>query len=590
MHDPRKFYENSLAVHSSSLARVKRQIVQVSMARLVLFLVAAAAVYVLYGKTPWVWMVLITALVLFLFMVSRHTQLRYQKDKLLSLIAINEVELAVLDGKFHQLPDGQEFQVPGHYFSQDIDLFGRGSFFQYCNRTALRQGAAMLAGMLLENQIEGIRQKQEAIQELGVIPEWRQEFLATANLVKAETPTTQIVLWFANYRYFIPLSLKYLPYFFSFFSALVILSYSLGWITGWVLAGWFFLGLAITGMFAKRINRLSEDLAKLQSVFHQYKKLTGILEDTVFQSPLLKVRQGGIAQAGNKASKTLGRFSKLLNSLDQRNNMLIGFLGNGFLLRDIKVSFDIEAWIRKEGVMVAGWFETIEYFDAFNSLGNFAFNHPDYSYPEIVAESEVLKVTDAAHPLIRPERRVPNDLCIGEEEFFIITGANMAGKSTFLRTISLHIVMANTGLPVCATSSRYAPIKLITSMRTSDSLTDDESYFFSELKRLKFIVEEIAKDRYFIILDEILKGTNSTDKAIGSRKFVEKLVISKSTGIIATHDLSLCEVAVSQPRVKNYYFDAGIVEGELNFDYKLKPGICQNMNASFLLKKMGIVE
>jgi DNA mismatch repair ATPase MutS len=149
--------------------------------------------------------------------------------------------------------------------------------------------------------------------------------------------------------------------------------------------------------------------------------------------------------------------------------------------------------------------------------------------------------------------------------------------------------MANMGLPVCAESFKYSPIKLITSMRTSDSLADDESYFFSELKRLKFIVEEIKLENYFIILDEILKGTNSTDKAIGSKKFVQKLVASNSTGIIATHDLSLCEIEKELTEIKNYYFDAEIISDELHFDYKLKNGICKNMNASFLLNKMEII-
>ena len=188
------------------------------------------------------------------------------------------------------------------------------------------------------------------------------------------------------------------------------------------------------------------------------------------------------------------------------------------------------------------------------------------------------------------ESPVLNDIQIKNEQFFIITGANMAGKSTFLRTVSLQIVMANIGLPLCAKEVDYSPIKLITSMRTTDSLTDDESYFFSELKRLRFVVDEIKSDCYFIVLDEILKGTNSTDKAIGSRKFVEKLISSKATGIIATHDLSLCEAANDLPQVRNHYFDAEIINNELHFDYKFKDGICQNMNASFLLKKMEIVD
>ena len=178
---------------------------------------------------------------------------------------------------------------------------------------------------------------------------------------------------------------------------------------------------------------------------------------------------------------------------------------------------------------------------------------------------------------------------IDKEQFFIVTGANMAGKSTFLRTVSLSIVMANCGLTVCAENFQYSPIKLITSMRTTDSLTEDESYFYSELKRLKFIVDKIKDKDYFIILDEILKGTNSKDKAIGSKKFVEKLTKSKSTGIIATHDVSLCELENEFSEIKNYYFDAEINNNELLFDYTLKTGVCKNMNASFLLQKMEIV-
>ena len=231
----------------------------------------------------------------------------------------------------------------------------------------------------------------------------------------------------------------------------------------------------------------------------------------------------------------------------------------------------------------------IAFFDAYNSLGNYGFNHYKQQYPTIVSTG-VINAQQTGHPLLNPEACVLNDFKIDNEQFLIITGANMAGKSTFLRTVALHIVMANMGLPVCATKAQYAPIKLITSMRTTDSLTDDESYFYSELKRLKFIVDQIKTDRYFIILDEILKGTNSTDKAIGSRKFIDKLVASKSTGIIATHDLSLTAAADELDEVANYYFDAQIVDGELYFDYTLKEGVCQNMNASFLLKKMEIVD
>ena len=238
---------------------------------------------------------------------------------------------------------------------------------------------------------------------------------------------------------------------------------------------------------------------------------------------------------------------------------------------------------------MSDWFEVVSFFDAYNSLGNFAFNHPKGVFPEIIKNGPVINATQLGHPLLNKTKRVDSDLLIDNEQFFIVTGANMAGKSTFLRTVSLHIVMANVGLPVCAKSSQYFPVKLITSMRTNDSLSEESSYFFSELKRLKYIVDAIKKEPYFIVLDEILKGTNSTDKAIGSKKFVEKLVASKATGIIATHDLSLCEIEKELNEVKNYFFDAEIINDELYFDYTLKQGVCKNMNASFLLKKMDII-
>ncbi len=255
----------------------------------------------------------------------------------------------------------------------------------------------------------------------------------------------------------------------------------------------------------------------------------------------------------------------------------------------MRSALKVERWIAENKSVVEKWFEVIEFFDAINSLGNYAFNHKSNVYPILSDENVAIEAKDFGHPLLSKEKAVTNDIRLNKEEFFIITGANMAGKSTFLRTVALNIVMANCGLPVFATSFVYSPIKLISSMRTSDSLQNDESYFFSELKRLKFIVDEIKTDRYFIILDEILKGTNSKDKAEGSKKFIKKLVESKSTGIVATHDLSLCTLSDELPQVKNHYFDAEIVNDELFLDYKFKDGVCQNMNASFLLKKMKIV-
>jgi len=488
------------------------------------------------------------------------------------------------------LPNGDEFKNPKHYLSQDIDLFGQGSFYQYANRTSLKQGSEVLSRLLLENSITDIRVKQEAIQELGQMPEWRQEFSAIASLVKTETPFNVIIKWLKTYQVFVPNYMSYFPMVFSLVSVALISMYFMDLLNGWGVIIWLFIGLGITGSYLKKINKLWANTSKVQSTFHQYQKLIVELENTQFAADLLREQQAVVLHDKMNTSRILEEFSKILNALDQRNNMIFGILGNAFLLWDLQQCFKIEKWIQNHGDDVEAWFKVIAFFDAHNCLGNFAFNHPEFAFPMISDEKSVLKSKDAGHPLLNPERRILNNFQIDREQFLIITGANMAGKSTFLRTVSLQIVMANIGLPVCASKTEYSPIKLITSMRTSDSLTDDESYFFSELKRLKFIVDEIKDDQYFIVLDEILKGTNSTDKAKGSRKFVEKLVASKSTGIIATHDLSLCDAAKDLPQVQNFYFDAEIIDDELHFDYKFKKGICQNMNASFLLKKMEIVE
>lgn len=590
MDNLKAFYKHRIELHTKVLGQVKRQLAISGIIRLIVFVIAAGFTYLFFGDAQWVLGTLIVAIALFLYLVSRHTDLQYKRDKLLALIKINETEIQVLERNFRHLPDGSEYKDSTHYFAQDIDLFGKGSFYQYSNRTALKQGSDMLVELLLANDVTNIEDKQEAVAELSKLPDWRQEFSAIAVLVKTDTATKTIVSWLAGYKAYVPKAMRYVSYIFSLVSLILIGGYLLGILPGFPIFIILLAGLLLSGLYLKSTSKLASDANRVQSTFKQYQKLILQIEEREFSSHLLREKRNSVISRKELASKILKEFSEILGALDQRNNMFFALLGNGFFLWDLLQAYRIERWIDKHGPKVEQWFDTIAFFDAFNSLGNFAHNHPAYTYPKLVDGLIVLRSENASHPLLDPKKAVPNDISILKEQFFIVTGANMAGKSTFLRTVSLQIVMANIGLPVCAAAVEYSPIKLITSMRTTDSLTDDESYFFSELKRLKFIVDEIQNDRYFIVLDEILKGTNSLDKAIGSRKFVEKLVASKSTGIIATHDLSLCEVSEELPQVKNHYFDAEIINNELNFDYTFKTGVCKNMNASFLLKKMEIVE
>lgn len=361
-------------------------------------------------------------------------------------------------------------------------------------------------------------------------------------MVKVEHPAKEIINWIHNYKSVFPKLILFLPKVFSVISVVLMVLVGMQIIAEQILLIWFFVGLGISGAYLKKVSKLYDDANKAKDTFKQYHKLLYKIETTSFTSKILKEKQQEIQTESQKASLIFAKFSKVLDSFDQRNNLIIAIFGNSFFLRDIQHVYNVEKWIQNYKDKVENWFKVIAFFDAQNSLSNFTFNHPNYVFPTINKNKQVISSKKLGHPLLKESQRVDNDFIIHNKQFFIITGANMAGKSTFLRTVSLAIVMGNMGLPVCAEEFKYTPIKLITSMRTSDSLADNESYFFSELKRLKFIVDEIKNEEYFIILDEILKGTNSTDKAIGSKKFVQKLVNSKSTGIIATHDLSLCEI------------------------------------------------
>ena len=590
MQNPYTFYKEQLEINQAESKRIFKQLSLYSVLRLSIFVLTVLGIYFTYQNWQIALGIGVVGMASFLFLLSRYTDLKTKRNLHKRLITINEEELKIAKGDFYDRLDGEEFQNPKHFFSLDIDLFGKGSFFQFINRTALKEGTQKLTETLLSNDITNIETRQQAIRELARIPKWRQNYSAIAEGVEIEHSANSIISWLKDYKPFLGKIQYWLSIGFSIASLVVIGLGIMEIIPISVIGYWLLLGLGITGVYLKKINILAHNTEKAKDTFRQYALLLNAIETADFNSELLKSKQKLIQSEDLKASEIFSKFSKTLDALDNRNNFISAIFGNGYFLIDIRSSYNVEQWITQYADKVEDWFEVVTFFDAFNSFGNYAFNHQDFSYPILTEEPVTILAEGLGHPLLNPEKRVDSDLKLEEEQFFIVTGANMAGKSTFLRTVALHIVMANVGLPICAKQSKYNPIKLITSMRTTDSLTDDSSYFFSELTRLKFVVDTIENDKnYFVILDEILKGTNSTDKAIGSRKFVEKLVKQHATGIIATHDLSLTEIETELEAIKNYYFDAEIINDELFFDYKLKQGVCQNMNASFLLKKMEIV-
>ncbi len=584
-----QFYQDNSAQYTVIISKLKKQLITLSMVRFTVFLLAFYLAYHFRNTTKTAVLLFVIGIALFLFLVSKYENLRTKLEKQKALKAINDLEIEVLNGTVSKLENGNEYSNPTHDFSYDIDLFGANSFFQYLNRTETKVGKKLLAETLTSNNTDAIEAKQESIQELVHKTNWAQDFRAVASLIHTKVDTYKLLNWLKSYHAFIPKYMRYLPAVFSVLTVLTMLLSYLGYVESKFVYILFAIGLAITGKFLKNTTKLYHDVSQLKETFVQNQQLIYLIENTEFNALHLKQKKNAITIKNEKASELLTVFSKALERFDYRNNIIFALFGNGLFLWDLRQAYHIENWIAANKEKVANWFEVIAYFDAQISLGNYAFNHQDYVFPTINDDVACIKASLLGHPLLNASKRITNDFTIANSNFHIITGANMAGKSTFLRTIALTIVMANTGLPVCAKSIQYNPIKLITSMRTSDSLAADESYFFSELKRLKFIVDKISKARYFIILDEILKGTNSTDKAEGSYQFIKRLLTTKATGLIATHDLSLCKLAEESAAIKNYYFDAEIVNDELFFDYTLKKGICQNMNASFLLHKMGIV-
>ncbi|MER3374525.1 MAG: DNA mismatch repair protein MutS [Allomuricauda sp.] len=589
MEDLKSFYTSQQEKYQQELQQVKKRLALLATLRLSIFVGLALGTYFFWDTTA-IFVLLPLGIALFLYLVTRFSNVKRHKEYLQRLIGINTTELDILARRFHHLPDGKEFLRPDHPYAQDLDLFGRGSFYQYANRTTLRQGREVFSDLLLDGYPKDIAKKQEAIQELAQLPEWRQRFSALAGETQPKISPDVVSDWMKNHKSFTPKWVGIVAPIFAVLSIVWIVLAVSGWVPESLVLFWYVLGIGIVGRFSKSIVTFAVQVSEAQETIQQHQQLISELERQTFTSELLQELQNKLVVKGEQTSKILKNFGRRLDNFEQQNNFLVLLFGQGLLLWSLFFAYRVESWIAKYGKDVGEWFAAIAQFDAYITLGTYAFNHPDHTYPILIQGDAVLSAKEVGHPLVDPEKNILNDFEIGKGRFCIVTGANMAGKSTFLRAVALQIVMANLGLPVKGKEVQYNPVRLLTSMRSSDSLADETSYFYAELKRLKYIVEELEKGDCFVVLDEILKGTNSVDKAEGSKKFIERLVRNGSTGMVATHDLSLCTLADQLPEVENRYFDAQIVNGELFFDYKFKEGVCQNMNASFLLKNMGIVD
>ena len=594
---PQEWYNTNLSDTNKNLNKVNKTILYISITRILLFVGCISTVIALWSYSAQT--IIIGAcctLIPFLIMIKVHNSFFMRKQWLEVKADILEKELKGLDNDYSDFDDGKEFSDTEHLYSFDLDIFGRKSLFQAINRTCTHIGKRTLAGWI-KNHLrtkKDIENRQNCIKDLSTRNDFRLKFAITGLINRSEnsddndiqkwartesslTKSTwaRILIWLVPSVNIILLvcglvNIISMSWFGLVFSVFVILSFSV----------------------IKRATALQEEYGKKLRTLSIYARLIKLTQSEEWNAEGIKDIVKRLEIDGKSPADALNALTKELDRLDLRNNQILYVILEGSMFFQLRQMIRIEAWKDRYGKYLSGWLEAVGEIDALCSLGTFAYNHPDYKFAEITDTPFCYDAEELGHPLMPEEQCVKNNALIPSRPYFlIITGANMAGKSTYLRAIGVNYLLACIGAPSCCKRMKIHPAQLITSLRTSDSLSDNESYFFAELKRLKRIIDMLNNgEELFIILDEILKGTNSTDKQKGSFSLIRQFMTLKANGIIATHDLLLGELVKYFPdQIRNYCFEADIKNNELYFSYKIREGIAQNMNACFLMKKMGIV-
>ena len=594
--NPENHYTERLSLTEGQLQQVKKQIFRISMLRLALFIAGIAGLYFFFNQTT----LLIVCICLTFFplfiLVKIHNRFFIRKEWLETQARIIQEELQALSGDYSSFEDGKEYTNPEHPYSFDLDIFGRRSLFQSINRTCTFFGKNRLAKWLQNHLHEktSIEKRQEMVREISEHTLFREQF-RVAGLVHhgQSSDGEKIQAWSQSPAQYLHAGwVKAFIWGVPVINSLLLITSLAGWTSFSWLGLSFGIFLVLSFGIIKRATYIQETYGKQLKSLNGYARLIALAKAENWKSAGMQELMERFNLNGQSPIQALQQLSKELDRLDLRNNQFLYVLLEGSIFFQLQEIVRIERWKVRYGQHISEWLETVGELDALCSLGTFAYNHPQYTYPELTEKPFCFLATQMGHPLMPASQCVKNDATIPSRPFFlIITGANMAGKSTYLRTIGVNYLLACIGAPVCCERLKLYPNQLITSLRTSDSLSDNESYFFAELKRLKRIIDLLNQgQQLFIILDEILKGTNSMDKQKGSFDLIRQFMQLKANGIIATHDLLLGSLIKQFPEeIRNYCFEADIKENELTFSYKLREGVAQNMNACFLMKKMGII-
>lgn len=586
---PKIFYQSVLQETGNQLSRLKRISSCWLTAKIIIFLTGAFFVYSGFSQG---WSGngygVLLSLIIYLAAARMDARNLNRIEKITRLITTIENELKALDGDFSAFPDGKEYSNPSHEYAYDLDLFGEKSFFQRLNRTITKEGSERLASLLNNYPKDKtlITARNKAVKELACDGKALTTFISVP---RQEEDRMRKYIHILQER-----SAEHAVSFWGITQIAAVIFLILTWsalvcaISGfcsWYIAGMMFFIQLLTGfILSRRSNQMIGETEGLHKSFSAYLSILRFMRKKQFEAPLLQSVSSELISAEN----SFKQLSNLVQAIYCRMNDVMFVLMNSLFMFDVFMLRSYACWKTQAIAHMNHWLDLMADTDALISLAIYRFNHPENTDASFLEKDspDIIEARDMYHPFLSEKKAVGNDLVLQSSEMMIITGANMAGKSTFLRTVGINYIMAMNGIPVCAKSFKMKNIALFTGMRTADSLASDISYFHAELLRLEQLVDFCKKQPHtLIILDEILKGTNSEDKLKGSILFLKKIFQLPVTGIVATHDLKLSELEQEDAHFQNYCFEIGLGK-EISYSYKIKKGVARNLNATYLLNEI----
>ncbi|OKS85631.1 MutS-related protein [Mucilaginibacter polytrichastri] len=589
-------YNQRALAAQNEFTRYEKLANRYSLLRLVVFGLIVLGIYfaVIYNNIFIVLGAFIALGFVFAWLVAKQSGFEKQKQYYKNLNSVTENEVAGISTRANLYDNGNGFNNDKHFYTADLDIFGNLSLFQMLNRAATFAGCSRLAAWLSKPAAKDVILKhQHAVQEIGTKNSWKLDL--QARLLFAIKEPVNHLEQLITYLHF-PLNLKGEAWLSKYAKIAP-------WLLGAaIILSWYYypakmlavlIGLANMSIIFSRaayIQKTDLIAGKIGHVLGNYAGVFEKIEQESWQADCninlaLVIKNDG-------TSMRIKELSILINKLNYHLNIYVGFFLNLFLLWDIRQIIAIENWKRNNRQNLENAFNVIAEFEALISISGLHINNPNWAFPGIVDDGGyTLVAQQLAHPLINTNQAVKNDYELRDTyKIDIITGSNMAGKSTFLRTIGINTVLALCGAPVCADSMQVSVITMVSYMRIKDSLNESTSTFKAELDRLQMLLAAVeGEEKIFFLIDEMLRGTNSVDKYLGSKAVIEQIISKKGVGMVATHDLQIAQLEQKYPDyIRNFYFDIQVLDGEMLFDYKIKNGECKTFNASMLLKRIGI--